>query len=134
MNKILVAFDCSDEAKKALEHAIKIADPDQHIVILSVIPEPDSIVEQDSKPEITSDRINEQVNNYKEELNTKGIHYSIRIVHGDIIKKIVAASDDPEIKLVVLGYKGITNIGQFRLGSISGEVAKLAKKPVLVIK
>ena len=51
MSQILVAYDCSEEADKALAHTISIADPEDEILILMVIPEPGTILCSDINTE-----------------------------------------------------------------------------------
>jgi nucleotide-binding universal stress UspA family protein len=134
MNKILVAYDCSAEAKKALEHALSIAQPAQEIIILTVIPEPDSIFGTDEPVNITTDDLEADLKEFEDKIKSNNLKLTTKIVQGNIIKEIVIASSNPTVGLVVLGYKGVSKIGKFKLGSVSGEVAKQVKKPVLIIK
>lgn len=133
-NLILVPFDKSPEAEKALEHAVGVADPNDEILILMVLPEPDS----DPFFEITNNNSVENLTQYLESLILKyrssGIKLLIEIHQGNIVDEILKAGDNPRCKLIVIGYKGVSKIGKFVLGSISGEVAKRAKTPVLVVR
>ena len=132
--KVLVAYDCSAEANKALERALSIANQDDEIIILTVIPDFETVFCTDENAEISSGNISEKINDLKSKLKPSNLTISTRIVHGEIIPEILKASDDPEVRLIVLGYKGISRIGNFKLGSVSGEVAKRAKKPILIVK
>ncbi|WP_455391824.1 universal stress protein [[Eubacterium] cellulosolvens] len=134
MGKILVAYDCSAEAKKALEHAISIADATDEILILTVVPEPETVFCTDDLGVVTGEKVRTHLESLKEKHGQTGLKITTKIVRGDIVAEILRASGDPNIKIIVVGYKGVSKIGSFRLGSVSGEVAKLAKKPVLVVK
>jgi nucleotide-binding universal stress UspA family protein len=132
--KVIVAYDCSAEADKALERALSIANPDDEIIILTVIPDADTVFCSGENIEISSGNISAKLDDLKSNLSASNLTISTRIVHGEIVTEILRASDDPEVRLIVLGYKGVSRIGNFKLGSVSGEVAKRAKKPILVVK
>jgi nucleotide-binding universal stress UspA family protein len=134
MKKILVAYDCSPEAEKALEHAISMAEETDEIIVLTVIPEPETVFCSDEMGELDNEKIQIKMDSLKENYETNNLNITSRIVHGEIISEILNASDDPEVRIIVLGYKGVSKLGSFKLGSVSGEVAKHAKKPVLVVK
>ena len=134
MKKILVAYDCSPEAEKALEHAISMAEETDEIIVLTVIPEPETVFCSDEMGVLDNDQVQIKMEALKESHKTNNLNITTRIVHGEIISEILNASDDPEVRIIVLGYKGVSKLGSFKLGSVSGEVAKHAKKPVLVVK
>jgi nucleotide-binding universal stress UspA family protein len=133
-NLILVAYDSSKESEKALEHAIDIADPEDEVQILMVIPKPESdpFINLDDFVSFT-DAENE-LDHIIKIYNQDSKKVTTLIAQGNIIDEIIKASENPRCKLIVLGFKGITRIGPFKLGSISGEVAKHAKVPVLIVK
>jgi len=132
--KVLVAYDCSAEANKALERALSIANPDDEIIILTVIPDAETVFCSDENNKISSNNIPAKLDDLKSKLSSSNLTISTRIIHGEIVPEILRASEDPEVRLIVLGFKGISRIGNFKLGSVSGQVAKLAKKPILVVK
>jgi nucleotide-binding universal stress UspA family protein len=133
-DQILVAYDRSDEAVKALEHTITIAAPEDEIIVLMVLPEPDSDLFSVNAEDFSI----RDGHDHLESLKDKYKHHAVKLVtevkRGNIIEEILKASENPRCRLIVLGYKGISRIGKFLLGSISGEVAKRAKNPVLIVK
>jgi nucleotide-binding universal stress UspA family protein len=135
-NLILVAFDRSKESEKALEHAIDIADPDDEIQILMVIPKPESdlFYNLDDYNYASLNNIEDDLNDVLKIYTNNGKNITTLIAQGNIIDEILKASENPRCKLIVLGFKGISNIGSFKLGSVSGEVAKRAKVPVLIVR
>jgi nucleotide-binding universal stress UspA family protein len=134
MKKIIVAYDFSAEAEKALDHTVAIANPDDEIVVLLVLPEPDSVFGNQSTLDISSEQLQMKLDLLKQKYMDTGLKLSIVSVQGNIVEEILKASNDPECRLIVIGYKGVSKIGRFKLGNISGQVAKLSKKPVLVVK
>ena len=133
-NQILVPFDGSPEAEKALNHAIGIAVDGDMILILWVLQDLDSDFFANGSNtlsyEETKVKLESLVNKYK----SSDITMETMIVDGNIIDEIVRVSENPNCKLIVIGYKGVTKIGRFMLGNISGEVAKRVKNPVLIVK
>ena len=131
---ILVAYDGSEVADKALQHSISIAEPEDEILLLYILPESDSdLFSAPSKAASLEDAL-ELLKSVKDKFKYTGLLITTKAIRGNIISEIIKASDDPYCKLVVLGYKGVTQIGRFKLGNVSGEVAKRASKPVLIVK
>ena len=134
MKKIIVAYDFSAEAEKALQHTVTIAGQDDEIVVLLVLPEPDSVFGNELPLDIPADQLQNRLELLKQQYLDTGLKLSTVTVQGNIVDEILKASNDPECRLIVIGYKGVSKIGQFKLGNVSGRVAKLSKKPVLVVK
>jgi nucleotide-binding universal stress UspA family protein len=133
MNKIIVAYDFSPEAKKALDHTVSIVEPGDNIEVLVVLPEPDLFF-GDQTDEVSKDQLKIKLEALKLKYDEFGNEFTTRIVQGNVVEEIIKASDDQDCKMIVIGYKGVSKIGRFKLGNVSGQVAKLAKKPVLIIK
>lgn len=134
MHRILVAYDGSPEAEKAFEHSLAIAEPEDELLLLTVLPEPDPTMFSDLQDDISFEKASELLEKLLKKYDQKGIRINTKIIRGDIVDEIIKASEDPKCRLIVLGYKGVSRIGRFRLGSVSGEVAKRANKPVLIVK
>jgi len=134
MSMILVAYDGSSVANKALEHSISIAEPNDEILILMVIPKADSFFYSEDSNEISFEDAKINLEALTKKYEHTGLKLTTEVLQGDIVKEILNASNRPNCKLIVMGYKGVSKIGRFKLGSVSGRVAKLAKKPVLIVK
>ncbi|MFW9877280.1 MAG: universal stress protein [Candidatus Thorarchaeota archaeon] len=133
MNRILVAYDCSPEAKKALEHAITIAEEGTEIIVLTIIPDPEVVFGTVPEENISKDDVDSKLQSFKNEHDTSSVKLISMIIQGDIVNGIIRTCEEQNCRLIVLGYKGVSKIGNFKLGNISGEVSKKAKKPVLII-
>lgn len=134
MSFVLVAFDNTPEAEKALEHAFLVIEPEDEILVLMIIPEPGSDPFVDTSNELSIHDAEQIVGNIKTKYQFKNIKIKTKVTRGNVVNEIVKASNDEDCKLIVIGFKGISRIGKFRLGSVSGEVAKRASKPLLVVK
>lgn len=153
--KILVAFDDSENAMRAVEYVAESFSSDQKLMLFSVIPDTVAICDMNS-PELTPHFLSQQqsfcvLEEKKEELmkeaqqKAKGILMAAGFEEGKIKmtivrgKKGIARDIVNEAKsgydTIVLGRRGLTGIQEFLLGSISQKVFNLAKDfTVLLVK
>jgi nucleotide-binding universal stress UspA family protein len=134
MNRILVAYDCSPEAEKALEHAVAIAEAGTEIIVLTILPEPESLFGTEPPGNITKDDADSKLELFKNEHDTSSVKLISMIIQGNIVNEIIKTCEERNCRLIVLGYKGVSKISSFKLGNVSSEVSKKAKKPVLIVK
>ncbi|UCH88880.1 MAG: universal stress protein [Thermoplasmata archaeon] len=134
MDSILVAYDDSEEAKKALSHAKNIIDEDDELILGMVIPP----LEDKAFARVAVDmKISEAKSILKEvvtELKEQGIKARSVIKKGDVAENLLDMGNEFNCKLIVIGYKGVSKIGRFSLGSVIDKISRLANRPILVIK
>jgi nucleotide-binding universal stress UspA family protein len=99
-----------------------------------VLPSKDDDFFIDGKSQISIQEGKRKLSELSSRFDKDSVKMMVKVQSGNIIDEIIRASTNPKCKLIVLGFKGISRIGNFKLGSISGEVAKRAKVPVLIIK
>ena len=133
-NQILVAYDRSPEAQKAVEHAIAIAEPGDEIMILWILPEQDSTFFSNIEPEFSIEEAKKHLRSLKNRYQNPELQIITKAIRGKVTEHIIRASEDPKCKLIVMGYKGVSRLDKFQLGSVSGLVAKAANKPVLIVR
>ena len=145
-HKILVAFDESNNAKRAVEYIAQVFPRDAEITLFSVLQDSAAICEMNS-PELTpyfksqknafcalEDKKKAVVNDaghnamtsliengFKEELVLLKIENKKNSVAKDIVKEARSGYD-----LVVLGRRGLSGIKEYFLGSISSKVLHMA--------
>ena len=145
--KILVAFDDSENAMRAVEYVARVFSGDHEITLFNVIPDTATICDMNS-PELTPHFLAQQQNfcvleEKKRELvkealeKAKTILLNERFGEGKIRvkavpkKKGIARDIVNEAKTgydtIVLGRRGLTGIEEFLLGSISQKDFNLAK-------
>ena len=134
MGEILVAYDGSEAARKGVEHAVNLLKPDDRLIILSVIPSVTIKEFADIDPEISLARAQEAINELLAELKEKEINAIGLVKEGDIAEEIVKMGNELPAELIVVGYKGISKIGRFSLGSVADKVARYAERPVLIVR
>lgn len=67
-------------------------------------------------------------------LEERGLSVSVELRHGDPAHEILAAAEAWEADLILLGSRGRTGLERFLLGSVAQNVAKHARRPVLVAR
>jgi nucleotide-binding universal stress UspA family protein len=134
LGEILVAYDGSETAKKAVEHAINLMKPEDKLVVITVVPSATIKEFADIEPEINLFRARESLNELLSELERKSIVAESVLREGDIADEILKVGFERECDLIVVGHKGISKISRFQLGSVADKVARYAERPVLIVR
>ena len=146
MKKLLIAYDGSDASRKAIDLALKCADDDDEIVILTVIPaelaksaftnmllptiDLSSIVKSGSFKE----KAMESLKKVAKEIEGEIKKVDVAVEAGDPADEILLSSKKYECDIIVIGYKGYGKEGRFLLGSVTDKVVRHASKSVLVVR
>lgn len=135
MNKILVAYDGSDNSKEALSQAVELAKcTTSSIILLTVLPSTTRMFAFDDLlvPDTFKSKALKMV---KEAANRiQGISVTGIIREGDIASEILKASEDLGCDLIVIGSRGLGKIDRFLLGSVAEKVMKHSSKSVLMTR
>jgi nucleotide-binding universal stress UspA family protein len=145
---ILFAYDGSESAQAALRAAASIVDAQEtNAIVISVwepllvdvvraskfgpVGMPTNTAELDERAEAAARHVAELGAQLVGEL---GFHTrSLAIAdNSDVAGAIVAAADDVDADLIVLGARGLTGVRAY-LGSVSNHVLQHARRPLLVI-
>jgi len=140
MEKVLIPFDGSTMARKALEFAYEKFADDELIVLFvvntSITYEPERYVgvklgEIYEKREAEGEKLLEEAGEIAEEY---GCSISTVLDRGEPSKEIVKQVDDRDIDHVVMGSHSQGTIERFFLGSVSERVVERAPASVSVIR
>ena len=151
MNRILVALDGSDSSWKALDLAIDFAKAhDCDLVLLHVVPyEPmPEALREFAKAEhmhveeasytwhqsgaALGDRITAEAEKRAQE---RGVDRLVKlVVEGQPAQSILAAVEEQQIGMIVLGSRGLSDAKGLMLGSVSHKVANLAPCTCVTVK
>ncbi len=138
ITSILVPFDGSDHAEKALDYALNLAEKhDANVEILTVVDEvkmaPDWAREY-------SEKLREQ----SEDVLTKAFSKAVKekpnikiskcLAEGYASEEIVKCAEKGYHDLIVMGSRGMGIVRGLVLGSVSTRVANQAGIPVLIVK
>lgn len=134
MGSILVGYDGSASAKKALEKAVTLLKEHDELIVVSVVPSSDgkefTIIDSDLSAANAQSQVNSAIAGLKE----KGINIIGIVREGDIADEILKMGKEMKCDLIVIGHKGVSKIGKFMLGSVAEKVVRYASRPVLVVR
>jgi nucleotide-binding universal stress UspA family protein len=146
MKKLLVAYDGSDASKKAIDLALKCANKDDEVTLLTVIPAEltESSFTKMLLPTIDLSKLVKS-GTFKEKAMeslskvSKEIGYNVKKVHiavesGDPADEILLSAKKHDADIIVVGYKGYGKEGRFLLGSVTDKVVRHAGVSVLVVR
>ena len=139
MNRLLIAMDGSPAADAAVQAGVQFAaEQEGGVVFLRVVEAVDVVapafgpiivnpVEQDNAAD------DEILSAAGEVARTHGVPFELRLVAGFDYETILATADEIDAELIVLGSNRHGALGTTFLGSVSNEVLKRARRPVLVV-
>lgn len=137
---IVVPYDGSQHAERALEHAVRLADSLQATLdVVYVDPTQSQLLEQPLA--IPTHELNayftEEEQEVKERLTalTSSAHPSrVTVLQGHAGKEIVRYAADVNADLIIVGSRGLGTLQEWMLGSVSHYVAQHASCAVTIVK
>lgn len=139
LERILVAVDESDHAKKALEQALMLAEQMKHPVSLTIMHVNPSIsINEPALGVDLEERIAEEGKHVMEpvieQMVGRGVAYETLLVAGDPVTEICRMASERKCDLIVIGTGGKSVLAEIVVGSVSHGVLKHAECPVLTVK
>lgn len=134
VSKILVGYDGSEGAKKAVEKAISIAKERDEISLVFVVPGTKLETFAGFETDMTKEKAGEMLDEVLVDLRERGIEASGIVKEGNVVEEIVRLASDLDCDLIVVGSHGMSKVGTFALGDVAQEVAKKSTKPVLLVR
>ena len=145
MYKILITTDGSEQSKKSVEEAIKIASPmgkGVEIIVVFVMESIDSIIyAPDLDGSLQKQIANTQdafaaetTKKVEKDISSKGIKVRSKILLGHPVDQICSFAEKEKCNLIIMGKKRRGKLEEFIAGSVSVQVVNRAKTNVLVIK
>lgn len=136
---ILVAYDGSAPAQRAVEHAVSAVDGEE-IVLLRVVEVADGML--DAGLEIVQEKLREVREEKPEELSeeiqsllgTESIEFRIETATGDPAREIVAFAEEADVTQIVVGSHGRERLSRALLGSVAEKVVRRAPTTVTVVR
>ena len=148
-SKILYPTDFSESSKKAIRYIKKLREAGtKEIVLLHVIDEhelvmmiegcgwlgknPDECLEELEKKH--REAAEKELNKIKRELMSEEVKVKTRVEKGTPFKKIVEIAERERVSLIVMGSHGKGVLKELLIGSVSENVVRHTKKPVLIVR
>ena len=132
MNRILVAYDGGEPARRALDTAVQLAKPDAHVTVVSVVPVHPGRVRIDPWDDALVHA--QELLEAKEYLAKHGIVAEFLEPVGDPAKTIERIAEDGDFDTVVIGSRGLGVVSRFLQGSVSEHVATHARGTVVIAR
>lgn len=133
--KIVVGYDGSDAARRALERAVELDGETDPVTVISVVEMhipvargAGSIDPSDRKERLEALREAERI------LRERGVEVRAVEGHGDPARTIVAEARDSDADIVVVGTRGRGGVKGSLLGSVSTSVVHRAPCDVMVVR
>lgn len=136
---ILVPYDGSRPAQKAVEHAVDVADGEE-IVLLRVVEAADGMI--DAGFDIVQERVRQLQDEEPEEvsedltalLDAEDVALRIETAVGKPAREIVAFAEDHDVTQIVIGSHGRPGVSRVLLGSVAETVVRRAPTSVTVVR
>ncbi len=148
-SKVLYPTDFSEPSKKAIRYVKKLREAGtREIIILHVIDEyelsamvegcgwigqdPNKCLKQLERTQ--REKAEKELERIREELETEGIKVETLIEKGTPYKKIIETAEKENVALIVMGSHGKGVLKELLIGSVSENVVRHIKIPVLIIR
>jgi nucleotide-binding universal stress UspA family protein len=135
MGRLLVPFDGSENAKRALQHAIDMAksSPSIELHIVRAF-EPPTMRDDDSSILDAKAHQERYLNPAIGIAQAAGLKFTGEILVGSAAKAFVDYANRAGCEAIVMGTRGMGAVGNLLMGSIATKVLHLAKIPVTLVK
>lgn len=135
--KILVGFDGSPQAEKAVEAALSMARyMDSKVVMFAVArpPEPATLVEVSAVLDNAREHFEADFKRIVKTAEAADIDIEVEVVAGHPAEQIIHKAEAVHADLIIIGSRGTSTFKKWVLGSISERVLRYAHCPVLVVR
>lgn len=142
MSKLLVAFDGSDNAMRALKFAISLAkdhaDLSLHVVHAHEAPlvygEIGAYVTEQQMAALQKKHSESILAGAEQILRDAAVPHTTEIIIGPVGQTIAERADELRCKGIVIGTRGMGALGNLMMGSIATKVVHFAHVPVTLVK
>ncbi|WP_416150612.1 universal stress protein [Salipaludibacillus sp. HK11] len=137
--KILLAADGSPHSKRAAERAVYLAKWTEGatitlIHVLNDVPSRSDVMDEGVNSREIPNHKKERVFPIQEMIEKENIPMTILHTFGEPGPTIVREANSKEYDMVILGSRGLNQLQQMVLGSVSHKVAKRVQCPVMIVK
>ncbi len=137
---LLVALDFTDVTDAQLLIVARLAAPNREIYLLHVAEPDPSFVGFDAGPDEVRDQVarefhqeHERIQALADRLREAGFNAKALLVQGPTVATILLEADKVNAEAIVVGSHGHGKLYDFAVGSVSSEIIRKSKVPVLVV-
>jgi nucleotide-binding universal stress UspA family protein len=136
--RVLLPFDFSEPAMRALRVARALAGESGDLYVLHVLPPlPPLGLSAARRAALQQDRIGQVHEDIAHVLNAHGVAATTHVVAGQALNpgaRITSVASELDVGLIVIPSQGRSGLARLLLGSVATRVVRLADRPVLVLK
>lgn len=135
--RILIGYDGSAQAEKAIESALALAQSlDAKVLVFAVArpPEPATMVELDAMLDDARVHFEEHFKRIVQHAKDLGVELETDIAVGHPVEQIVHRAELEHVDLIMLGRRGKSRFEKMLVGSTAEKVLRYAHCPVMVVK
>ena len=137
---IVVGTDGSQQAERALDEAIAIAERDgAQLHVVTAFPDP-ALIRERITSGATAARVNlsqvadSVLNRAAERAGAKGVEAHTHASEADPAEAILQLAGEVNADLIVVGSRGLSGIKRFLMGSVSSKVSEHATCSVMIVR
>ena len=131
---ILLAADGSDHSFRAAQHAAALAGGQITVLFVPTADQAKgSLLQKERLAAIQRER-KVKLSRHEAVFQERDIPFKVIVKEGDPGPAIVKYANEHHVDLVILGSRGLNNLQEFVLGSVSHKVMKRAHCPVMIVK
>ncbi|QXJ31168.1 universal stress protein [Saccharolobus shibatae] len=139
MKRILVGYDGSENAERALDFAIELASKfSARLFVVEVIDLTlfynSGILPPLEATKSLEEKAKKDVKKAIEKAKSKGVDAEGITLEGDPAHSILEFAKDNQIDVIVIGSRGLSKVQRIFLGSVSNKIVQESKIPVIVVK
>ncbi|ALC85660.1 universal stress protein [Bacillus sp. FJAT-22090] len=135
---ILLAADGSENALRAAKEAVKIARCTEEsfveVVYVADFEKVKTEMLHGGSPEALEVTRRQKLFHIEQLLKNNNIAYKVSILHGTPGPEIIKQANELNVDLVIIGSRGLNNLQEMVLGSVSHKVMKRVHCPALIVK
>ena len=135
MKKILVGFDGSEGSEQALNRAMMLINEYGELILLAVVPSPSekTFVDKETYANLKK-KAERLIADVIADIGSHDFTITGLVEQGDAASIIIDVANRLDVDLIVLGSRGLSELGRYLIGSVANKVVQYAHKPVMVVR
>ncbi|WP_160647996.1 universal stress protein [Chengkuizengella marina] len=139
-NKIMLAIDGSEHAKRAADSAIDLIKELSNATITifhvaSKAPSRAKLIHSNFDVQaILKEEAHHILHSVEKKFKNEQVEYLFEVALGEAPTEIVERANKGNFDLIIIGSRGLNSLGEMFLGSVSHQVAHDAHCPVMIVK
>ncbi|ACP36639.1 UspA domain protein [Sulfolobus islandicus Y.G.57.14] len=139
MKRILVGYDGSENAERALDFAIELASKfSARLFVVEVIDLTlfynSGVLPPLEATKSLEEKAKKDVKKAIEKAKSKGVDTEGITLEGDPAHSILEFAKDNQVDVIVIGSRGLSKVQRIFLGSVSNKIVQESRIPVIVVK